>query len=273
MHRREVDGLGCRRTARRRCRAGVARDELQRARHGAGPLFHRRYRARIRDTRMSPEELMAPRQRATSTASRPSEFASFQKVRGERGRAWRVGDEFVVRMPGPWDGPVRVVEVHADRRSASPRSPGHLEAGPDRVPRAHATATGCVFDIESWARSGDRLSDLLYHRLRMAKEIQLHMWTSFLERVARARGGRITGGIEHRHAPGGGCAIRVSVRYRRAAARRLAELRAAAELRPRARSGSDARARLARRRPAPGRCPASRPGRRVRAGAGRSPAA
>jgi len=32
--------------------------------------------------------------------------------------------------------------------------------------------------------------------VRMAKEIQLHMWTSFLERVAAASGGRLTGGIE-----------------------------------------------------------------------------
>jgi hypothetical protein len=29
----------------------------------------------------------------------------------------------------------------------------------------------------------------------MAKEVQLHMWTSFLERVADLAGGRITGGI------------------------------------------------------------------------------
>jgi hypothetical protein len=53
-----------------------------------------------------------------------------------------------------------------------------------------------VFNIESWARSGDRLSDLLYDRVRMAKEIQLHMWTSLLERVARMVNGRITGGID-----------------------------------------------------------------------------
>jgi hypothetical protein len=30
----------------------------------------------------------------------------------------------------------------------------------------------------------------------MAKEVQLHMWTSFLERVAKLADGRITGGIE-----------------------------------------------------------------------------
>jgi hypothetical protein len=30
----------------------------------------------------------------------------------------------------------------------------------------------------------------------MAKEVQLHMWTSFLERVAELAGGRLRGGIE-----------------------------------------------------------------------------
>jgi hypothetical protein len=51
------------------------------------------------------------------------------------------------------------------------------------------------FRIESWARSGDRLSDLLYDRLRMSKEIQFHMWTSFLERVVDLSGGRRDGGL------------------------------------------------------------------------------
>ena len=51
------------------------------------------------------------------------------------------------------------------------------------------------FEIESWARSGDRLSNLLYDRMRMSKEIQLHMWTSFLERVIRMSGGERDGGL------------------------------------------------------------------------------
>ena len=54
------------------------------------------------------------------------------------------------------------------------------------------------FRIESWARAGDRFSNLLYDRLRMSKEVQLHMWTSVLERVAKLTGGRLTGGIEIR---------------------------------------------------------------------------
>ena len=55
-----------------------------------------------------------------------------------------------------------------------------------------------MFSIESWARGGSKLSNLLYDHLRMSKEVQLHMWTSFLEHGVRLSGGRMTGGIEIR---------------------------------------------------------------------------
>ena len=58
----------------------------------------------------------------------------------------------------------------------------HLEAGQIEF-RAVGDRDRLVFTIQSWARSGDRLSNLLYGWLRMAKEVQLHMWTSFLEQV------------------------------------------------------------------------------------------
>jgi len=173
--------------------AGVSADELQRPDDGAGPLFHRRYGALVRAPRLSPEELIA-RMGGDLNAVAPTEFAVFQKVHGRAG-ALAVGDEYVVRMPGPWDGPVRVV-------AAGPRSfrlatlAGHLEAGQIEFRAADAPGGLLHFEIESWARSGDRLSHLLYDRLRMAKEIQLHMWTSVIERVARLSGGRLTGGIE-----------------------------------------------------------------------------
>jgi hypothetical protein len=168
---------------------GVSRDEVQDPSDGAGPLFHRLYRARIRGD-WTPDALVAE---LTADLDRvaPSEFASFHKVLGEDG-AMAVGDEYVVRMPGPWDGPVRVVE----RTPTSFRFvtlDGHLEAGQIRF-----SAAPEEFRIESWARAGDRLSNLLYDRLRMSKEIQLHMWTSVLERVAELAGGRLTGGIEIR---------------------------------------------------------------------------
>jgi hypothetical protein len=166
-------------------------EQTQRLSHGAGPLFHRRYLARIREPRVSPEELMARLQRDPDCAA-PTEFATFKKAAGDGGRM-SPGDEYVVRMPGPWDGPVRVVD--ASMRSFRLMTlEGHLEAGQIEF-RASGGGDRIEFEIESWARSGDRLSDLLYDRLRMSKEIQLHMWTSFLERVIRLSGGTRDGGL------------------------------------------------------------------------------
>jgi hypothetical protein len=73
---------------------------------------------------------------------------------------------------------------------------GHLEAGQIEFRASAGQETHVMFEIESWARSSSRLVDLLYHRLRMAKEVQAHMWISFLERAVHLAGGRMDGGIE-----------------------------------------------------------------------------
>ena len=190
FHRSEVEG-SLPQDAPPPLRPGV---ELQPPEAGAGPLFHRVYRARIRESSLSPQRVIAE---MTSDLDRvaPTEFASFNKVLGQ-GDALAVGDEYVVRMPGPWDGPVRVVE----RTSTSFRLAtldGHLEAGQIEF-SARDDGPMLEFQIESWARAGDRFSNLLYDRLRMSKEVQLHMWTSVLERVVMLTGGRLTGGIEIR---------------------------------------------------------------------------
>jgi hypothetical protein len=170
----------------------VTRDEVQHASDGVGPLFHRRYSALVREPELSPEDLIAHVAGDLNKVA-PTEFAVFQKVYGDDDEM-RVGDEYVVRMAAPWDGPVRVVHrTPCSFRFATLE--GHLEAGQIEF-RAAPAPEGLRFEIESWARSGDRFSNLLYHQLRMAKEIQLHMWTSFLERVAKASGGRLTGGID-----------------------------------------------------------------------------
>ncbi|HZO78787.1 MAG TPA: DUF1990 family protein [Solirubrobacteraceae bacterium] len=171
---------------------GVVRDEVQSCADGAGPLFHRLYRTRIRDSKLSAEELMEKIQSDPNRTS-PTRFARFQLTEGERGSLC-IGDEFVVRMPGPWDGPVRVIDVgRCSFRLAT--LAGHLEAGQIEF-RACSERDLLVFEIESWARSSTRVVDLLYHRLRMAKEIQAHMWISFLERAVDLSGGRMTGGVE-----------------------------------------------------------------------------
>ncbi|HVF14876.1 MAG TPA: DUF1990 family protein [Acidimicrobiales bacterium] len=178
--------------------AGVTREELLPAEEGVGPLFHRRYTVRVADPRLSPEELVA-RLLADPNRATPAGFVRFIKVLGDEDEL-RVGDELVVRMPGPWDGPVRVVAVTPTSFRLATLA-GHLEAGQIEF-RVRSDGHGghgageLVFTIESWARSGDRLSRLLYEGLGMAKEVQLHMWTSFLERVVRLAGGRMVGGID-----------------------------------------------------------------------------
>jgi hypothetical protein len=171
---------------------GVSAEEVQGREDGVGPLFHRRYRTRIRASRLGAVELMAELQADLNSAS-PTRFARFQLVHGEPGHL-AVGDEYVVRMPGPWDGPVRVIDVGPGSFRVATLA-GHLEAGQIEF-RASDEDGMLVFEVESWARSGDRLSNLLFQHLRMAKEVQLHMWSSVLEKAARLAGGRLTGGIE-----------------------------------------------------------------------------
>ena len=170
--------------------AGVDRTDVQGIGDGTGPIVHRIYRTRIVGGRLGPAEL-AQRIAADLDAVAPSEFATFQALDGDGPLA--VGDDWVVRMPGPWDGPVRVIDLQPDSFRLATLT-GHLEAGQIEF-RARADVHAVDFTIESWARSGDRVSDLLYTHLRLAKEVQLHMWTSVLERVVKLTGGSMEGGI------------------------------------------------------------------------------
>jgi Domain of unknown function (DUF1990) len=167
-----------------------AREDRQRLSSGSGDMLHRTYTVRITGSPMSPAALISA---VTADLNQQvPEVAVFHKTRGTEEGLSR-DDELVVRMPGPWDGPVRVVR----RDSTSFRFvtlDGHLEAGEIEF-RSDRDGGGLRFEIESWARAGDRLSDLLYNRLRLAKEIQLNMWTHFCIRAARRSGGRLQGGV------------------------------------------------------------------------------
>jgi hypothetical protein len=164
---------------------------LQRAEDGVGALFHRKYSVRIEQPSMTPKQLIDVIAQDPNKAA-PVEVAFFRKTVGDAGDL-KLGDEFLVRMPGPWDGPVRVI----DRGPKSFRLitlAGHLEAGQIEF-RADQDDSAIRFEIESWARSGDRLSEMLFDRVPVIKEMQLHMWTHFCERVGRLAGGRVRGGI------------------------------------------------------------------------------
>jgi hypothetical protein len=172
----------------------VPHEEIQDPSEGHGPLLHRVYTCTVVDAPIDPEDLFR-RLSADPDCVAPWRLARFRKTRGASG-AMRVGDEFLVHMPGPWDGPVRVVEVQPDRFRFATLE-GHLEAGQIEW-RVWAAEGGIGFAVESWARGGDRFSAFMHDRLRMAKEVQLYMWTSVAERVARQAGGRLRDGVSVR---------------------------------------------------------------------------
>lgn len=157
---------------------------------GAGPMFHRLFSVCIEGSPMTPEALMTAV--ATDVDRAAPAAAVFHKTRGASGAA-RVGDEYRVQMPGPWDGPVRV--VHRDATSLRFATlQGHLEAGQIEF-RTGGGDDALMFAIQVWSRGGDRLADLLYSRLRVAKEIQFNMWVYFCLRTAGFSGGRPRGGV------------------------------------------------------------------------------
>lgn len=187
----------------------VPAHDLQRPEDGVGALFHRRYRVRIRETQTTPRQVIAALAADPDRAA-PSEFATFQKTRGTPG-GMSVGDEYVVRMPGPWNGPVRVVEVTPTSFRLATLA-GHLEAGQIAF-RASRQGDHLVVEIESWASSGDRLSRLLIRASAHverdpASHVDLVPPTSFHQpvdtTVADARSSRPLGPGRHRRSGGSG---------------------------------------------------------------------
>jgi hypothetical protein len=191
MHRRELEGSWAE-DGPPPIPPGVRNEGIQGPEHGAGTYLHRRYRARIVGPRMDAAALIRHLSEDPNRVA-PGGLAHFEKTRGEEGRM-APGDEWVVRMPGPWDGPLRVVEVVPEHFRFATLE-GHLEAGQIQW-SARDDAGALVFGIDSWARPGDRASDLIHNHLRMAKEVQLHMWISVLERVARLAGERLDAGVD-----------------------------------------------------------------------------
>jgi hypothetical protein len=159
---------------------------------GAGPVFRRLYRVRVERPLVTAAELMAVIVADPNVAC-PLEIARFEKTAGPLGEM-HVGDEYRVRLPGPWNGPVRIIaRTETSFRLAT--LAGHMEAGQIEFRAADADSE-LVFEIESWARSGDTYFHVLYDRVGLTKELQLHTWAHFLERVAQVSGGTPAGAIE-----------------------------------------------------------------------------
>lgn len=164
---------------------------------GYGPMLHRTFRARVATPRLGPRALVAVLAADMNQAMVPG-VAHFDRVGDDR-HALAVGDEFVVRMPGPWDGPVRVVDrTDGDDRSSFRLATldGHVEAGQIEFAAVALGDDALEFRITTWARAGDPIADLVYNRLGVAREIQFQLWVHCCVRAAALSDGAAPDGVE-----------------------------------------------------------------------------
>jgi hypothetical protein len=160
---------------------------LQRSSAGSGVLFHRSYRLRVADAELGPDELIT-RIAADPQAIMPNTMAHFELPDGGKVERLELGDELVVRLPGPWDGPVRVIErTPTSFRFATLQ--GHMEAGEIEFSASYDDRGFLCFAIESWARAATRTFGWIYERVPVAREMQLHLWAQVCGNAADLAGG------------------------------------------------------------------------------------
>ena len=149
--------------------------DVQKLKDGAGDTFHRTYGVDLPCTMQEARTAMTKLQTDPNHFS-PQLLATFEKTKGE-GLNLRTGDEFMIHISGPWNGPVRVADVNKDSFTLSTLD-GHLEAG--KIQFRVCEKDGTVrFEIESLARSKDSLVDFFYDKVPIARFAQTKMWQAF----------------------------------------------------------------------------------------------
>lgn len=166
----------------------------QPAAQGTGPQLARRYYLDVLRPHLMPAQLMAAVQADLPRFS-PGLLADFERTRGEDG-ALRVGDEFHVKILGPWNGSVRVTEAGATFFELVTLE-GHPEAGRIRF-EAHwldGRPDALRFEIRSLARSRDGLVAFAYDTIGGGKLLQEATWVEFCQRAGQASGGQALGKV------------------------------------------------------------------------------
>jgi hypothetical protein len=166
----------------------------QPAETGAGPLFERRYSIDIARPKQSAKQLIEAI-RCNIEEFSPDLLAKFEKVKGEAHRL-EVGDEFQIKILGPWNGGVRVTDA-GETFFEFITLEGHPEAGRIRFSAGvHPDQPGVLhFEIHSWASSRDGLVAFLYDTVGAGQRVQEQTWRMFCERVAAVSGGQTLGSV------------------------------------------------------------------------------
>ena len=169
------------------------REELrpvQYASQGVGRLFQRDYVGVVAQSRLTPEALLL-RVRKDFPCFSPRELAVFSPPHGSPD-ALDVGDTMHVLIRG--HGHCGVVCTLVDDLSFTVRTlQGHLEAGTNTFGACYDAAGRIVCRIRARSRIRDRVRYAGY--LLLGIHAQTRIWTTFVERMAAASGGRIVGEV------------------------------------------------------------------------------
>ena len=156
--------------------------EKQKINDGVGAAYHRVYSIAFKSTSAKAKQAMKCLKADLNQCS-PQLLARFEKTKGEACHL-KKDDEFLIHITGPWNGPVRVTDV-TETSFHIVTLEGHMEAGEIHFELKQKSDLEFIFEIESLARSKDKLVNFFYDTIPIAKVMQTEMWTSFCENFVK----------------------------------------------------------------------------------------
>lgn len=152
---------------------------------GVGPEIHRLYSATARDPALSAERVLSVIA-ADPNVIAPWEVLRFEKAHGEAG-GLREGDTLLVRMAGPWNGPVKVSR-RWDQGFRLVSARGHPQIGEVEL-RMRDEDDGIAMEISTRARAAGFTFHLM-QRIGLIRRMEAYAWSEMLENAAQLAGGR-----------------------------------------------------------------------------------
>lgn len=152
---------------------------------GVGPEIHRLYSAFARNPALSAERVLSVIAMDPNVVA-PWEVLRFDKTHGEAG-GLREGDELLVRMAGPWNGPVKV-NRRWDQGFRLVSTRGHPQVGEVEL-RMRDEDGGIAMEIQT----RERAAGFAFHvmqRVGLIRRMEAYAWCEMLENAAQLAGGR-----------------------------------------------------------------------------------
>ena len=155
---------------------------------GLGPVAHHLYAATTRNPKLAPEQVLAIIA-ANPNVVAPTEVLRFERPRGTSSSLQK-GDELLIRMAGPWNGPMRVTERGDDRLRLA-AMPGHPQQGQIelRVRSRDGDRNGILIELQTREHAAG-LGFYLLQRTGLIQRMQSYTWAEILQNAARLAGGQ-----------------------------------------------------------------------------------